>query len=575
MSPNISSHSKKYSYSKIRAHAKRVVSEKITFLNRSGKTIIGYYDHQLNKNSDLLVVISPGYAETKKDYISLAYYLSSNGLDVIRYDNSYHLGESQGEIFETDPIHMVEDLSSTLDYVQENLGYSSCGVVASSLSGRIALRVATKDSRIKALVSLVGVVDLQKSLLSVYREDIIREYGLGRRWDSLDLFGHEVKGTIIKSIVENGLHDLQGTCEDVQRLGIPVTFIAAERDVWVDLKDVRKVYEASLSGKTELCVIPGSLHQIQENPRRAKDVICKIVLACLRHLGHKKVNASSVKEPDIREIVFQNKIELVELKKLTTVTRNGERVFWGDYLSRYSIAYRSADFKEFLDFVGDLLGNVVFGEKILDAGCGNGLFGAWLTERSRLNAERCSRGDWGSKPLFQYFGLDFSYPGLLDAAHRHERCVAELYAGSWAAVQPEFGYILGDLDEGLPFLSSTFDKINCNLVISYVSDAQLVLRGLMRSLKEGGKLSVSSLKPYCDLSLIYRNYADSTITDKERQEAKALLSSTGQIRKKEGEGHYRFFTGPELQELLVQAGARRVKVVRTFGDQANVAVGEK
>ena len=46
----------------------------------------------------------------------------------------------------------------------------------------------------------------------------------------------------------------------------------------------------------------------------------------------------------------------------------------------------------------------------------------------------------------------------------------------------------------------------------------------MRVLKPGGTIVVSSLKPYADLSQIYRNFVDQTENNEELEEARKLLT---------------------------------------------------
>jgi len=58
-------------------------------------------------------------------------------------------------------------------------------------------------------------------------------------------------------------------------------------------------------------------------------------------------------------------------------------------------------------------------------------------------------------------------------------------------------------------------------------------------------------------------------------EARRLLSSAGRIKQKEGEGHYHFFLERELTALMIAAGLERVKIYRSFGNQANVAIAAK
>lgn len=86
---------------------------------------------------------------------------------------------------------------------------------------------------------------------------------------------------------------------------------------------------------------------------------------------------------------------------------------------------------------------------------------------------------------------------------------------------------------------------------------------------------VSTLKPYCDLSLIYKKFTEATSDRKDLDEAIALLSNTGKIRRKESEGHYRFYDEKELKDLVSKGGLATVKVLRSCGNQVNVACCEK
>jgi hypothetical protein len=42
------------------------------------------------------VVTAPKYGETKKNNLQMAYYLAANGLNVLRFDHTNHVGESEG-----------------------------------------------------------------------------------------------------------------------------------------------------------------------------------------------------------------------------------------------------------------------------------------------------------------------------------------------------------------------------------------------------------------------------------------------------------------------------------------------
>jgi len=104
----------------------------------------------------------------------------------------------------------------------------------------------------------------------------------------------------------------------------------------------------------------------------------------------------------------------------------------------------------------------------------------------------------------------------------------------------------------------------------------LLLRELHRILKPRGRIIVTSLKPYADLSQIYRNFIDaSRRTLIEIKEARKLLSSAGKIKQKESEGYYKFFNEEELKIIMRNSWFKKIKIYRSFGDQANVVIATK
>jgi len=127
----------------------------------------------------------------------------------------------------------------------------------------------------------------------------------------------------------------------------------------------------------------------------------------------------------------------------------------------------------------------------------------------------------------------------------------------------------------LPFKENTFDKLCCNLVISYLRSPTEALRGMVKLLKPGGRIVVTSLKPFADLSQVYRNFIKVAKNKAHLAEAQKLLSNAGRIKAKEAQGIYRFFSEEALTDFLKGAGVCEVETYRSLGNQANVAVGVK
>lgn len=553
-----------------------VVSELVTYSNRQGKRIVGFLDHPREMTgNEPIVVVPPGYGETKRDALTVAYYLVRNGFRAIRYDATDHLGESEGEITTTTMAKLQGDLASTVDHVERTFGVKRVGVIASSLATRMAIKAAAEDPRIEFLLGVVGVVNLQETLKAIYQEDIIGDVAGGRVKDFYDVLGFNIDKEYPISAIRDRYHDLESTVRDMRDVKIPVVFLVAEKDAWVKLDDVRLVVESSQSSPRDLHLIPEAMHQLFENPRAARTALKQTVVSAMKYLYGKATKLEEVIEPNLRELARQNQLEKQRLGALTRITPEGERQFWAEYLSSYLMLSKVPDYRRYLSLIQELLGDIRDGDVLLDAGCGVGYFGAWLIA-ALFNRQKKT----GVKfPAFRYIGLDFVESALRQSKAQHDqivaRCLAEQRGAGGKGIPVEFVYLLGDLNELLSLPDGSVDKICCSLVLSYLKEPLLCARELMRVLRPGGQLVVTSLKPYPDLSQIYRNFITQAETEQDILEARRLLSNAGQIRQKEGEGHYSFYSEKELTALMVAIGGEKVKAQRSFGNQANVAVASK
>ncbi|OIO38165.1 MAG: hypothetical protein AUJ71_03730 [Candidatus Omnitrophica bacterium CG1_02_49_16] len=555
----------------------KIVSELITFQNREGKKIVGFYDHLDNATiRDNFIISPPGYGETKRDALTTAYHLVRNGFNIIRYDATDHIGESDGEILNTTMTKLKRDLLSAIDFVEKTYGVSRIGVVASSLAKRMAIKAASEDKRIVFLLGVVGVVDLQRTLKTVYSYDIIQKTIDGTIDDVCNVLGFDVSKEYSASAVRDNYHDLYSTQKDLKKINIPVVFLVAEKDAWVRLEDVKFVMESSKQRPRELHVIPEAMHQLFENPKAAHVAMKQIVVSCFRHIKHREINLDRVLAPTMREMAAQNKIEKERLRKLTKRTVQEEKDFWGKYITDFTIIKKSPDYKELLDSILDYLMPFKDEQVFLDAGCGVGYMGIWLLLRFIENYHK-GKGLLSQKcQTYKYVGLDFVETTLMEAQKNHINVLSQFCLDENIGDFPiKFAYDLVDLNHPLPYASNSIDKVCSSLVVSYVRNPSLTVMELFRVLKPGGAIVLSTLKPYADLSQIYKNFVDQATSEQEIVEARKLLSSAGQIKRREGDGHYYFFSEKELKTLMVAAGANNVRTFRSFGNQANVVVAVK
>jgi len=561
-----------------REEATRLISELIECRNQRDQRIAAYHDHPkegLSPGSPV-VIISPGYGETKKEYIALAYYLASNGFQVIRYDHSNHVGDSEGDMVQTTLTSMKQDLFSLLEYVKRTWPTSHIAVVATSLTGLVALKMVTRNSTVELLVLLTAVVDLQATLAAVHQEDHIDAFLRGVRLGVMNVLGFNVNADhFLNDAIKEGYTDLQTTIKDAQRTQIPVVFFSAEHDAWVSFESVKKVQAVLPAGLCRLYLVPEALHRLHENPRKTRAVYRQIVTCC-REEFYPIASRGQITEPSQREIGIQNRVERERARIQRHMGKAENIEFWRDYLAHFHYIVNSSDYWHLLDQIYSSLGMLERGERILDVGCGNGHFGMFLLINQAYR-QRNAPSVKANPP--HYIGVDFVPSALLQTRINLTNVSNELGSKFPASAITKSllrtSLSLADLNRPLPFQDRQFDRIIANLVLGYLQDPLFTLRELMRVLSPSGRLIVTNLKPQADLSQIYRNFVQIAKQPEDIEQGRQMLSNSGKIKQGESDGIFRFFEKQELAMLLTFGGAARPRIYSTFANQAYIAVAEK
>lgn len=523
-----------------------------------------------------IVVLAPGYGESKRDYVPLAYYLAGNGFHVVRYDNVNHVGESDGLVTQFRLEDMEKDLETVLDHVASQWPGRPIGLVATSLAGRVALKVAGRVSHVRLLMLINGIMDVRHTLQAVHQEDLIGEHLAGVRKGVVNILGLTIDADRwLEHAVQAGYADLATTECDAERVQTPVVLFHAEQDAWVDPKSIASVAAAIGPNLRHSFEVPGALHRIQESPRKARTVYRQIAVCCQQELWPERRQERTV-EPSHREIGAQNRTERERSKTRRPMRKSDHVAFWQDYLQNFQTIPNVADFWRLMDHLYRLMGECHQGERILDAGCGNGNFGVFLQLNEAFRQRYARRGNFRSP---DYVGLDFVPAALAQAKVNFEQVGATLqgqfYEGLRAYMPMSMRVCQADLEHPLPFPDHSFDRVVCNLVLGYVRDPLSTLREYLRVLAPQGRLVISNLKPYADLSAIYRNFVDTAQTADQIEEGRRLLDNSGRIKEREGEGTFHFHYQAEFEGLLRAAGVSRPRVYSTFGNQALIAVADK
>lgn len=556
-------------------------SDPLSFLNRSGRRIAGFYDHLESPEPPKgLLIIVPAYGRTKSNNLTLAYHLALNGFQVIRYDHTNHVGESEGDMLFTTLGQMVEDLRSAVDFAERKFPTTSLGLVSSSLGVRVALKEASEDERVKLFIALIGVFNLQGTLYSIYREDGVRKILDGVSLGLRDIMGFQVDADhFLNDAIHGNFHTLQTSLHDAAKLHIATSFFAAEEDPWVSLDEVRRVFDEIPILRKEIHVIPNSMHELYENPASADYACRKVVAVTEKYLTGKEPPLGTIWTPGPDLVTHRLREEKEKLRAGKGLNPEEEKSFWKKYLEKYAYIVNLQDYWNLMDLLSQLLGDWKKGERILDAGCGIGNFGTFVLVR-RLYLLMQGGGVSSQRfPFGQYVGVDFIDEAIQQAGTTHGGIQREfkgrLGLGGDNADIVSCSYSILDLNRSLPFKGHCFHKICCNFVVSYLIDPLESLKELFRTLKTGGRMVVTSLKPYADLSQIYRDFIQVSRTEEELEQARLVLNNTGMIMHKEAEGYYQFFSEAELYNLLKEIGASNIQTFRAFGDQANVVLAEK
>lgn len=550
------------------AHSVSEISSRlVTFPGPNACRIVGYIDEgDENLWNQRVVVLAPRYGETKKNNLQIAYLLAANGFKVLRFDQTNHIGESDGSMDQFTLSGATDDILSAVAYVDRFLKPDEIILMAVSLSARCGYRACSKDPRIARFVSLVGMVDLDSTLKAIYNRDIFAEFRKGVEWESIDILGFDINAdNFYRNVTDSHMLDLTGTFDDAKLVNIPVLHLRGEQDLWVEPQDVEKVLKLCKLGR--LVVVPGVGHEIHANPKSLQFVFAEIVMFCREGLP-----ASESQMPDQKELLKQNKEERLRMQRLVKL-ESEEDVFWGSYLKKFGIIEQAEYYVDYFHELARQLGPLKSHDVMLDAGCGNGFHGI-CTIRSLLHTVA---EDLDVPQPVHYCGVDLTRGGLERSYARHTEALVDLGRQKlFSTTGIGFSYRKLDFDQLeeanyiLPFASGSINKICSSLVLSYLKTPQLLMNEFYRLLKPGGVVVVSSMKPGCDMTVLYHDSIAANYSESHQKDGQKLLSAAGKIKLKQELGVYQFFDAEELEYFALHAGFKFWESTRSFGDQANV-----
>lgn len=287
----------------------------------------------------------------------------------------------------------------------------------------------------------------------------------------------------------------------------------------------------------------------------------------------------SNKEKRSREIDPEQRLESDRPRAWYQLADAESTESWRDFLLNSRRIENDSTYWHLMDHIHRLMGSFGKGERILDAGCGNGDFGSFLLLHEAYEPNNTPRVDAKPKPP-HYVGIHPVSSVLAQARYNLGKLAAEIRGliAPTGIPQPPLiraSFSLVDLNRPLPFRDNQFDRIVCNLVIGYLQEPLFSLRELMRILSPNGKVVVTSLKPQTELSEIYQGLTKTIERSECIKGAMRLLSNWGKVKQGESREFFHFFDRQELAMLLTSSGLVCPRIYSTFANQAYIAVAEK
>jgi ubiquinone/menaquinone biosynthesis C-methylase UbiE len=362
--------------------------------------------------------------------------------------------------------------------------------------------------------------------------------------------------------LKNRLVYLDDSRRDMANIHVPVTWIHGRHDAWMDVARAHDIMSRGDTTQRRFIEVPTG-HMLK-NSREAIETFQLVVTEISRiALGH----AIPPRLPDLADLDRKQRSERSRLASDAPDLRE----FWRDYLLGTQTDL-GIDLMTGISPYRELMGTQIDalqlrpGDRVADMGSGTGPLPIHLSHRK------------GSSRPIQVLEMDFVRAALKRARDR---------VGAADGVRVH--YVEANLDsrEGklaIPVRSNTLDAVLAGLFLGYVADPSQVLQEIRRALKPGGRLVVSSLTRDPDMSKLHMDGIEELRAGLARQlfgEQRAseidiaerdYLNQASRLVDLEEQGCFRFWDPEELVQLVRDAGFRRIRTARSFGDPPQAVV---
>lgn len=249
------------------------------------------------------LVIASGFGRRMHHLGAIALYAAHNGFVAYRYDPLNHVGVSHGEMADFTMTDGLESLRIVVDWASRRSAGSPVGVVATSLSARVAYRLASQSDRVAFVVTAVGVVHLRRTLAVVIGRDYagVPEAELP---EHIEVEKHPIRASrFARDAHEHGWYPLETTVSELANTPQAIVNFIAEEDTWVDAPEVRDAFTRGSGGPRALYTLTRSQHDFGRNPAVARTFLVRSTGTAMTLAGRGEAN--EVREPTFDALTEQ------------------------------------------------------------------------------------------------------------------------------------------------------------------------------------------------------------------------------------------------------------------------------
>jgi SAM-dependent methyltransferase len=548
-----------------------------------GSLVISYdrLTDQVRENSPILI-ISPGYAQTRVDYLGLASEFKRHGCRILRYDSTHAMGLSDGDPRAVTLESLKDDLKTVVELAQERWPGAPLVILASDLSARASLKLFAQGKTADLLLLLDPILDLQRTLHDLHHRDLVEDRKAGLQLGLLNLMGLAIDADrFLDDAVEGRYVNFSSVQNDIRELRCHVRFVttpAADRTFArpTTMEDglIQQLIEM-LGERAATISLSAPVVGEELTSERHRETCHALIMQCKEMLSSRWPTFDPALESDLEDISTRSRHEIAQLRLKSHVAPWERFDLWTRYTQHSSVF---SEIPSYLQHFNDLYQTIHpfrTHQNILDVGCSHyGFARLWLLNEFY----RSSASSLTNRSGTGYIGIDLHLNSVRSArdAFMAVRRQGRMVSAGIPAIPPSVSsrWIVGDAIS-FPFGNELFDCIVGHFVLSFSPNPAVALRELYRLLRPNGTLMVSCLTPATDLAFIYRAHLNETRQDGLSGIHRNLLLDLATLYESIRCRRLHSFTKQTLASLFDQMTAQSARIFPSLDNHVLIATVQK